>query len=186
MAHQVDVNDRKVQDAWKSLTDDKSPVHWMLCGLVDGGSCSRLELIEASTGGFHDLKKKLKTIGGRVLFGCFVVSALDHRNSSVISKRSKLVSFSYLGSGVPELARAQSGFQKNSVNNQLFKGIHLALDLNSKDLEGSFTELKIAKRLHDNTAAHKPTHYCFFDKDMKELSVEEINKGEDQSDDEMD
>jgi len=144
-----------------------------------------LELIETSQGGFHDLKKKLKTISSRVLFGSFRVLALDHRNEAVTSKRTKLVSFSYVGAATPELYRAQSSFQKNAVNNSLFKGIHLALEINAKDLESSFTQLNIGKRLHDATAAHKPTHYFFFDKDGKELSVEEIYKGKDDSDDEF-
>ena len=94
----VDVSDSAVQDAWKQLTNDKSPVNWsamachcrcpvpgsvsavldllslppclcsvvsaavsrgrILLGLADGGKSNKLELVEASTAGFVELKKK--------------------------------------------------------------------------------------------------------------------------------
>lgn len=128
---------------------------------------------------------RLKSISARVLFGAFAVAALDHRNSSVTSKRTKFVSFSYTGAAVPELYRAASSFQKSAVNQQLLKGCHLNLEVNAKDLDSTFNEVAVAKRLHDATAAHKPTHYSFFG-DGKELSVDEIMKGDDDSDDEFD
>ena len=60
------------------------------------------------------------------------------------------------------------------------------MEVSVKDLDSSaFSEVVIAKRLHDATAAHKPTHYSFFDKEGKELSVEDIMKGDDDSDDEF-
>ena len=120
-----------------------------------------------------------------MLFGAFAVAALDHRNASVTSKRTKLVSFSYTGAAVPELSRAQSSFQKSAVNQQLLTGCHLNVEVNAKDLDSTFNEVWVAKRLHDGTAAHKPTHYSFFDAAGKQLSVEEIMKGDDDEDDEF-
>lgn len=122
---------------------------------------------------------RLKSISARVLFGAFVVAALDHRASSITSRRSKIVTLAYTGAAVPEMQRAQSSFQKSVVNSQLFKGSHLNLEINARDLEGSFTEKAIAKRLHDATAAHKPTHYSFFDAGAAELSVDDFTKDDD-------
>ena len=127
----------------------------------------------------------MKALSARVLFGAFAVAALDHRNASVTSKRTKLVSFSYTGAAVPELHRAHSSFQKSAVNQQLLTGCHLNIEANAKDLDSTFNELAIARRLHDATAAHKPTHYSFFDAAGKELSVEDIMTGDDDSDDEF-
>ena len=121
-----------------------------------------------------------------MLFGAFVVSALDHRSASTTSRRSKIVAFSYTGAATPELARAQSSFQKTAVNSALFTGAHLYLEVNAKDLDSTFNEKAIARRLHDATAAHKPTHYHFMDKGAAELSVEEFTKADDDSDDDFD
>ena len=110
---------------------------------------------------------------------------MDHRNNSITSKRLKLISFSYTPVSINELIRAQSGFQKNEIFNILFKGSHLTLDLYQSDLDSTFNELIIAKRLHTGTAAHKPTHYQFGDANGKELSVEEFDKKDD-SDEEFD
>ena len=120
-----------------------------------------------------------------MLFGVFAVQAVDHRNASVTSRRAKLVSFSYVGAATPELSRAQSAFQKSAVNAALFTGAHLNLELSAKDLDSSFTEKGVAKRLHDSTAAHKPTHYAFGHGGV-EVSVEDIAKGDDDSDNEFD
>ena len=127
----------------------------------------------------------MKSISSRVLFGSFIVSALDHRNASVTSKRAKVVSFSYVGAATPEVSRAKSSFQKSAVQSQLFKGSHLTLEVNAKDLDSTFTEKVIARRLHDATAAHKPTHYHFQDAGGAELSVDDICKADEGSDDEF-
>lgn len=95
------------------------------------------------------------------------------------------MSFSYTGAAVPELYRAQSSFQKQLVNQQLLTGCHLNCEVSSRDLEVSFSEVAVARRLHDATAAHKPTHYSFFDAQGTELSVDDIMKGDDDSDDEF-
>jgi len=127
----------------------------------------------------------LKSISARVLFGAFAVAALDHRNASVTSKRTKLVSFSYTGAATPELLRAQSSFQKSAVTGQLLTGCHLNVEVSAKDLDSTFSEVVVARRLHDGTAAHKPTHYSFFDAAGKELSVDDIMKGDEDSDEEF-
>ena len=111
------------------------------------------------------------------------MAALDHRNASVTSKRTKFVSFSYSGAAVPELYRAQSSFQKSAVTQRLLTGCHLNVEVSAKDLDTTFSEVAVAKRLHDATAAHKPTHYSFFDAGGKELSVDDIMKGDNEDED---
>lgn len=121
-----------------------------------------------------------------MFFGAFAVQALDRRNDTVTSKRLKLISFSFTPNGVPELVKAQSTFQKNAVNNSLFRGTHVSLDLNVRDLDSTFTEKALAKRLHSATAAHKPTHYNFYDPNAKDLSVQEFEDAKDDSDEDFD
>jgi hypothetical protein len=128
-------------------------------------------------------ESRLKGWSTKAVFGAFRVIAIDHRNESVVSKRTKIIQFTYTGAMMAELQRGQAAFQKTKVL-PFFRAVHLTLDMPGRDLDALFKEELIAKRLHDSTAAHKPTHYHFLTAGASEIPIEELlKKGRDEDDD---
>lgn len=100
----IDMSDPKLVEAWKDLTNEKSPTNWILVGFIDKNT-EKLEVVEVGTSGLKGLRAKLKADNSRVYFGALGVSALDKRGS-MVSKRPKFIAFSMVGSGCTEMQRA--------------------------------------------------------------------------------
>jgi hypothetical protein len=180
----VDLSDENLGLAVKELLDDKNSMNWVVFGFNDT-TFTKLEVIQVGENGFTELKKKMKMDWApRILFGAFIVSALDHRGATVTSRRSKLVAFSFVGTAVPEYQRAQTSFLKSQIIQKLFRSPHLTMEMAGRDLDALFTEKAVALKLNDATAAHKPTHYAFGG-GGKEISVDELKGQKEESDDEF-
>jgi hypothetical protein len=177
----VDISSADLSQQWKSLTNSKEGGVWIAFSQRE----NVMEPFESGNGGIANIKQRMKMNTewqNRPIYGAFTVEAIDRRSSSVVSNRLKFICFTFIGSGVSELERANSSFQKTFLLNKLFPSTHLTLELNARLTD--FTEIEVARKLHHASAAHKPNAYGFGA--GKEIAVELLEKKEDGSDEEFD
>jgi len=178
----VDWSDETLKTTWKAIADGKNDARWIICDLKDQGDLFKLEVVETGSKGMQELKKKLLSLRGRVVFGAFLVYGHDKRGG-IVSKRKKWVYFSYVASNVDDIAKAKANFQKQKVA-KFFGAVSASFDLTSSTAEAALSEIPIAAKLLDAGAAHKPSHFDFGE---KEIAVEDIEKAnEPEPDDDFD
>mmetsp|Transcript_37062 Transcript_37062/g.72801 ORF Transcript_37062/g.72801 Transcript_37062/m.72801 type:complete len:209 (+) Transcript_37062:24-650(+) len=177
----VDLSDASLTTAWKDVTNDKTEANWCAFSF-ESGSSSKLVTIGTGSGGFTEVKKSLSGWKSNVVFGAFRVLCTDKLNGAVGSGRPKFVSFVCVGDGVPEYVRAAVNFQKGKVR-PFFGSTHLSLDFRGAELSG-LTHKTITLQMHDACAAHKPSHYDFYD--GTELAISDLIKNEDDEESEED
>lgn len=106
---------------------DGKPVNWCVLGFKDKKSM-KLKVLASGPGGLVEVLGALED--DQVMFGSFRVTGVDERGG-VTSRRSKFVSFTWAGPGVPVMMKSKISQFRTKVK-QCFTGAHLFLQLGNK------------------------------------------------------
>lgn len=113
----------------------------------------RVQVVDHGSTSWNDFLNRFNE--SKISYGVYRVLAIDNKNSSVPSKRLKLVFVTFMGTGVNQILRSRNLETKSTVRS-LFHA-HVEIDLNDKTL----TEDEVAEKLTDSTGAFKPDAYEF-------------------------
>mmetsp|Transcript_16727 Transcript_16727/g.17487 ORF Transcript_16727/g.17487 Transcript_16727/m.17487 type:complete len:154 (+) Transcript_16727:31-492(+) len=142
----------EVQNAWRRLTADSSPVSWIICGYPEGNT-NTLEFKSEGEGGMPEFIENLPE--GDIVWGAFKVVGVDDRGNTV-SRRPKFIFVKYLPDTVPTMKRARAGGHKGAIK-QVFDA-HIDIEIENPS---ELSEEVIIQKLRAAGGAHAPTSYEF-------------------------
>eukprot|EP00455_Lapot_gusevi_P014190 TRINITY_DN1702_c0_g1_i1.p1 TRINITY_DN1702_c0_g1~~TRINITY_DN1702_c0_g1_i1.p1 ORF type:complete len:169 (-),score=68.35 TRINITY_DN1702_c0_g1_i1:123-629(-) len=143
-----------------------SRMWWMLVHFE--GNAEQPTVFASGDNGFNHMKAAL--VDDKILHGAFKVLSVDNRGN-VVAVRSKVVAFTYVGSGVGALKKGQAGPQRERLK-RVFQGVSLELQV---DDPSDLSPEGVASRLLASGGAHKPTKYQFGpDEQADSVTIEQL------------
>ena len=141
--------------AWKSITDDKDPTNWIICGF---DASKNMQVQKTGSGGLTELKPNFDE--KQVQVAVVKVVGVDQQQN-VTSKRPKYVLITFIGKGVSALRKGLILQKKAEIDNT-FKGTTCTLQYSDTAAPPKeLTHLSIGKALLAAGGAHKPVYYDF-------------------------
>ena len=178
----VNLTDLSLKESWKTVTNKNAVNNWVSFQLKDN---TDLLIAYKQGNGLQSFIKHLKNNQSKILFGGFKVIAIDNTLGGLISKRDKYLYWSFVGSSIPELLRAQVNVLKRNIQN-FFGSISLTLDLYGERLDYELTYNQISFKLYHGLSAHKPNIFDYGDDQVDCKTLEHNSDPDDSSSEDFD
>lgn len=172
--HQTaNLSDPSLKSAWKTVTEKKAVNTWVCFGFTSDSKSDKLVAVSEGKG-LKPLKLFLSKNQSKVLFGGIKVVGIDKNMGGLKAEKLKYVYFSFCGSAVPEMVRAQLSFVKRKVQ-EFFGSTSLTLDLLGHSFGDHVSYNNIGFLLYSSGGSHKSSHFQFgdFELDCKTLQAQD-------------
>jgi len=152
----------EITTAYKALNDTKvaSPTNWLLVSVNKDTKALEIATSGSGLSSLHDALDDSK-----LQFAALKVTGIEQ--SSVTSKRPKIVQINWVGPSVPPMQRKNALAFKQEISS-LFAGVATVIDAVSKD---DLSQKVLADKLLTSGGAHKPSYYDFGNEEHYQLEA---------------